>query len=81
MLTWSYCGPGMTYDVASDAAPAMLGADCILDDGSDTVLTDPQSDPTPHEGYYYLIRTEGACAGSYGRSSDGAERLPLSPCP
>lgn len=81
MLSWNYCGPEFTYDVASDAVPAMHSATCILDNGTDFSLVDPRTDPTPDEGYYYLIRTEGSCAGSYGTSSAGTERMPLGPCP
>jgi len=87
-LEWDYAGFDVYYDVTSGLLSLLREeqgaqtAACLMDDAPDPFYTDDsQPDPAALEGYYYLIRSERVCSGSYGASSSGSDRLPTSPCP
>lgn len=83
---------GQTAETAFDIVTGTLsdlradglldGAICLADAVSGTVTEDPRPDPAPGDGHYYFLRAETACdVGTYGFTSDGAERLPSNSCP
>ena len=86
-LTWAGQGNGFVYDVAGDLLSALhlagdtSGATCVDDDVAGATWVDPRPDPPAGDGYYYLIRSQKSCgAGTYGKASSGAERLPVAAC-
>jgi len=87
ILTWIDSAPFYEYDVAAGAISDLsgehgaAGAECLSDDGADPSHVDTRPDPVSSDGYYYLIRADGACPGSYGAASSGSDRLPAGPCP
>jgi hypothetical protein len=87
-LSWSSLGTGVVYDIAGGAIADLTvdGVDsafCLQEDADLAGWTDYRSDPSePGTGYYYIIRAENVCGiGTYGLSSSGEERTPLSACP
>jgi len=80
--------PEAVYDIAGGEISALredgdpAAATCLADSLVDVEWDDPRPDPPPGDGYYYLIRSRKSCgSGSYGSSSLGVERRPLSDCP
>jgi len=89
LLVWSDQGAGIVYDVAgglvSQLRPSsgVSGAGCLADDQITATFDDLRANPAAKEGYYYLGRAQkaGCGSGTYGQTSSGAERLPLTACP
>ena len=85
--SWDQAATGLVYDAASGLVSVMLeergafDALCLLNDGQVPFYADSRPGPVVGEGFYYLVRSENSCKGSYGTSSPGAERLPSGPCP
>lgn len=69
-------GPGGTVDLGDVV--------CLASDLADTVVPGGDADPAPEQGFFYLYRgSQGPLdAGTWGRGSDGGERIPASgDCP
>jgi len=87
IVWWDPMGSGFYYHVASGLISQMrdqqgtFGGWCILNEGTYYGFLDARSDPEVGDGYYYLVRGERVCDGSYGASSSGEVRLPDDPCP
>jgi hypothetical protein len=85
-------GPATVYDLVrgplSDlhggqpAGSEFAGAACLRNDFASPPLTTTDTElPARGQGFYYLLRGDNACGmGSYGRRSDGSERVILA-CP
>lgn len=78
-LRWSPPGdPGGTvvyYDVLrSVRAGDFTASSCVVVDLTATDASDPTV-PPPGAAFYYLVRSENACGGNLGASSDGTPRL------
>ncbi len=57
-------------------------ATCLGNDVTAIGTTDVDPSPVPGESFYYLVRGQNVCGhGSYGASTAGAERQPLTGCP
>jgi hypothetical protein len=88
-VSWIDQGPGVWYDVASGmiselkADDGVASAECLDDDLPFTTCDDVRANPSPGEGYYYIIRGQHGCTGigSYGYASSGEERMPEAACP
>ena len=87
-LSWSQQGAGDRYDVAGGALSALrlLGsaadAVCLGNDQMIEQWDDARPDPSPGDGYYYILRAQNACGtGSYGWGSSGTERQLTADCP
>jgi YVTN family beta-propeller protein len=88
-ITWteqgSMIGPGVRYDVASGVLSVLrssgLGtaSSCLAADLDVATLTDPNPEPVPGDGLYYLVRARNACdPGDWGQ---GREELDALACP
>jgi len=85
-LDWSALN-GVVYD----AAGGLLGelraddgtdeAQCLEDDLADSGFMDERAVPVAGEGFYYIIRAQHVCTGTYGHATAGPERLPTGACP
>jgi len=83
-LRWAQPSPaGMPYDVVSGTLDDLktggrtMRGICIVEDTQGAHFDDTRAQPAPGEGFYYLIREQGTCAGStYGIDSLFNERLP-----
>jgi hypothetical protein len=85
-LAWAPLGADLHYDVVGGSLlalrlPGAPGAICFVDDLTVNHWTDPNSNPTAGGGFYYLVRAQGGCAGTYGTASSGAPRLITQDCP
>jgi hypothetical protein len=87
-LGWTDQGFGFRYDVASGLISALIAqqsttsAACIQDDVSGASFADGRPDPSPGEGYFYMVRSQNACGtGTYGFSSTGGEHFAGTDCP
>jgi DNA-binding beta-propeller fold protein YncE len=81
-LTWIDHGSPVVYDVAIGSLGSLradggvTAAVCGAEDLSDPSWQDPNPDPAPGQGIYYLVRSEKSCGpGSFGSSSSGDERI------
>ena len=89
MSRWAWADqPGQRFDVAGGLLSELRadggagGATCLADDLTVPRLVDPRGEPPPGEGYYILLRAEGACeSGSYGADSSGVDRGLVAGCP
>ncbi|UCF66814.1 MAG: TIGR03790 family protein [Acidobacteriota bacterium] len=69
---WDDQGLGTFYDLAGGFVSDLTsdqgfdGAQCLIDGTFQTEYFDLRSPPSPADGYYYLVRAEGAGKGSYG---------------
>lgn len=73
-------GAVVKYDVLRNGAPSDFStATCLASDTSLTVMSDP-TDPSPGDGYYYLIRVRNGCGETLGIDSGGAPRPPGASC-
>jgi hypothetical protein len=87
-LSWAVQPPPVAnYDVVSGflsmlrADRSVIQASC-LGTSPAPAMGDPRSDPSPGDGFYYLVRAQGICGtGTYGSDSLGIEREPAAPCP
>ncbi len=85
-VTWTAQETGIVYDVVGGVIGnlrvdgGVLGATCLDDDGVLASWTDPRSAPAPGAGWYYLVRAENYCRGTYG-TGGGSERKPEVDCP
>jgi hypothetical protein len=86
-LTWFDQGAEFSYDVAGEylstlqSDGSVAGAACLANDVLVNSWDDTRPDPLPDEAYYYLLRPQSPCGpGTYGSSSSGSERDPLSDC-
>ncbi len=87
-LSWTGQGGGSVYDVVGGAVSTLRSeagvgsASCLENDVAAETWIDGRTDPPQNDGYYYLLRAENVCGkGSYGRSSQGGERVPGAGCP
>ncbi len=87
-LSWTGQGSGFRYDVTGGRLSALRSngnesdATCLRNDETLTSWDDTRPDPTPGDGYYYLVRSQNACGnGGYGQHSSGTDRSPGSDCP
>ena len=86
-LGWTGFGGGTTYDLMTSTLAdlriqATSGASCLADNVPGASYIDPQPNPVPGGGYYYLMRAQNVCGdGGYGFDSNDVERTPLAPCP
>jgi hypothetical protein len=82
VLAWDAPAMQVAFDVASGSlfASGLGTAACLLDDGGTPGHVDTRPGPQPGELFYYLVRADGACAGSWGASSSELLSLPSSPC-
>ena len=84
---WAAVPRADRYDVAGGMV-SDLGADrdfsraaCLADDLPAVWWDDTRQDPSPGNGYYYIVRGENAYgSGSYGSGRGGAQRL-VTACP
>jgi hypothetical protein len=73
-------GSSVTYDVLRDfSASDFSTATCLTYDTGLTVMTDP-TNPSPGDGYYYLIRVRNGCGDTLGVDSDDQPRPPGVSC-
>lgn len=85
-VAWTSQGTGIRYDVAGGVigglrvAGGALDATCLADDAASASWEDPRGGPEAGTGWYYLVRAENECLGTYG-SGHGGERLPEADCP
>jgi len=84
-LTWMPLGGDLHYDVVGSSLLALHRPDapqavCLATDLAANGWSDAGPDPSPRDGFYYLVRAQGVCAGSYGTASSGAERS-VATCP
>jgi hypothetical protein len=86
-LDWTAPVGASKYDVAGGLLSELRAdgtwsrSSCLADDLSATGWDDPRSAPPRDDGYYYVVRAENLWAsGTWGRSSDGAERA-IETCP
>jgi hypothetical protein len=86
-LSWANQGGGIVYDVAGGMLAALKtdggvdAAECLENDLASAEMTDSRSDPAAGEAYYYIVRAQHGCTGSYGTATGGPERVPSSACP
>jgi len=86
-LSWAALPGGVVYDVDSSTlsdlhAGGTAGAACLANDLASASYVDVRPDPTPGEGFYYLIRAQTPCGtGTFGMGTQGGERLPTAGCP
>jgi hypothetical protein len=80
--------PGMAFDIAGGLLSELrlhggtTEAQCLSDDYALYYFSDERPDPPPGEGYYFLIRSVGACeTSSYGKASPDDDRIILNDCP
>lgn len=90
-LTWSSAsgaaGPATTSDVATGVL-GELRADrgfarsvCLASGDGDDRTDDARGNPSPRQGYWYLVRARNACAaGTYGSGAGSAPRS-IAACP
>ncbi|MDQ7006425.1 MAG: VCBS repeat-containing protein [Acidobacteriota bacterium] len=91
VITWSPAALADRYDVSRGDLASLDGSDygaCRNDDDPDTTDTrfEDASTPAAGAGYFYLVRSRNdlcALAGSWGHTSEGAERANSNPaaCP
>ena len=86
-LDWGAQGGGVSYDIVGDDVAGLHSsgtdaAQCLIDGVAGAGWDDPRPDPDPGQTYYYLVRSQSACAdGTYGLSTSGDERLLLADWP
>ena len=88
-LGWTAQGQAPYYDVAGGALSDLRsgqgtnGATCLRNDDGQPAWDDgSRPDPSPGQGYYYLVRAQDVCgSGTYGFASTGGERRPSTDCP
>jgi N-acetylneuraminic acid mutarotase len=86
-LSWVDIGGGTVYDVVGSTLADLRtlgtsGSTCQGDDLPGPSFSDPQANPAPGAGYYYLIRAESVCGvGGYGFDSAQVARVPTADCP
>jgi hypothetical protein len=85
-VSWTDQGPGVHYDMAGGLISELRvdggvdSAECVEDDVPGTEFVDSRPDPPVGDGYYYVIRAQHACTGTYGYASSGEERTPTDAC-
>ncbi len=87
MLSWAPGSPATRYDLAGGFLSdlAVTGdtslATCQAEDLNITSWTDTRPEAPSGDAYYYLVRGDAVCAGSYGSDSGGLERPTPAACP
>jgi hypothetical protein len=86
-MIWEH-QPGMAYDVVGGLLSELQlddgtdQAQCLMDDSAWSFFVDQRPDPSPGEGYYFIVRSIGPCnASSYGTAFPLSERIVLNGCP
>ncbi len=89
LLEWdsqsATAGPGVTYEVVSGEIGGLrsvglaAATSCLLGDLTSPSANDPQGDPAPGSGWYYLVRSRNGCnAGTFGPGRGSLEPLDCS---
>ena len=87
VISWNLEPSATRYDLAGGFLQDMVItgdtslAACLAADVNSSSWTDTRSAPISGEGYYYLVRGEEVCSGSYGNDSGGSPRLMPATCP
>ncbi len=71
-LVWSAEPTATRYDLAGGLVLELLGdgsvvnSTCLANDQAVTSWTDTRGNPQSGDGYYYVLRAEHTCSGTYG---------------
>jgi hypothetical protein len=87
-LDWTAVTGAAQYDVATGyvnnlrSDKSYTRATCLKDNVTSTWFEDSRGNPSRGNGYYYLVRAQGAAgSGGWGKDTSGVERTLASGCP